>query len=68
MKYCPLMSFGKEYSSEQGCFGKACGLAGGENGECLIHRFLVQMTETKDDSISEFKPSTGTGDFCPWDY
>ncbi len=66
MKECPLMV--NNYGNAKYCLSSNCGLAGTQDGECLIHRFLVQMTEAKDDPISEFKPSTGTGDFCPWDY
>lgn len=51
MKYCPLMSFGKQYSGAQPCFEENCGFADSETGECLIRKFLLQMT-------NEHKPLT----------
>lgn len=43
MKYCPLMSFGKQYSNAQPCLGYECGLAGTNEGDCLIRRFFKTM-------------------------
>ena len=40
MKYCPLMSYGKQYTSEVPCFEEECGLAADGAGNCLIKQFL----------------------------
>ena len=55
------------------CEGSSCALAGDENGNCLIHKLLVQLTKANEpiksyDEVPEFKPSIRTGDFCPWDF
>lgn len=57
MKYCPLMSFGKQYSGPQPCFKEDCGFADFETGECLIHKFLLQMTNEHEPLTSHDKNS-----------
>lgn len=66
MKRCPL-------HKNTYCEGSDCALAGDENGGCLIHRLLVQLTKVNEpissyDEVPEFRPPTQTGDFCPWDF
>jgi hypothetical protein len=39
MKYCPLMSYAKQYSNEIPCMGKSCGFAD-EAGDCLVQQAL----------------------------
>lgn len=41
MKYCPLMSFQKQYCSEMMCMEEQCGLAD-KDGNCLIATALKQ--------------------------
>lgn len=40
MKYCPLMSFQKQYAQEIPCLGEDCALAADEAGNCLIQQAL----------------------------
>ena len=40
MMYCPLMSFAKQYSSEQQCLGKECAFAADKSGNCLVKQAL----------------------------
>jgi hypothetical protein len=40
MKYCPLLSFQKEYVNEKYCMGGSCKWAD-EGGECLIKQALA---------------------------
>ena len=40
MRYCPLMSFQKQYAQETSCLGEDCALAADEAGECLIKQAL----------------------------
>lgn len=76
MKYCPLMSFGKECSNGQPCFGHECGLAGTNEGDCLIRRFLKTMlngdieleVSSPEKEEPTFKPSVKSDTFMPWDY
>lgn len=39
MKYCPLMSYAKQYSTEVLCMGEECGFAD-EAGNCLVQQAL----------------------------
>lgn len=39
MKYCPLMSYAKQYASGIYCFGEECGFAD-EAGDCLVQQAL----------------------------
>lgn len=39
MKYCPLMSYAKQYSTEVLCMGENCGFADAA-GDCLIQQAL----------------------------
>lgn len=41
MKYCPLMSFQKQYCSEMMCMEKQCSFSD-EDGNCLIAAALKQ--------------------------
>ena len=54
MKRCPL-------SKNALCEGSDCALAGDENGSCLIHKLLVQLTEVNEpissyDEVPDFRP------------
>ena len=40
MKYCPLMSFQKQYTQETPCLGENCALASDEAGNCLNQQAL----------------------------
>ena len=40
MKYCPLISFGKQYCTEVQCMGEGCAFAD-EDGDCLIAQALA---------------------------
>ena len=40
MKYCPLMSYAKQYTQEIPCLGEECALAADGAGECLIKQAL----------------------------
>ena len=40
MRYCPLMSFQKQYAQETVFLGEECALAADEAGECLIKQAL----------------------------
>lgn len=40
MKYCPLMSFQKQYTSQVPCLGEECALAADGAGDCLIKQAL----------------------------
>lgn len=39
MKYCPLVSYAKQYSNKILCMGKECGFAD-EAGNCLVQQAL----------------------------
>ena len=39
MKYCPLMSYAKQYANEIHCMGESCGFAD-EAGSCLVQQAL----------------------------
>ena len=45
MKYCPLMSFAKQYSTEVPCMGEGCAFADAD-GDCLIAQALVAHIAT----------------------
>ena len=40
MKYCPLISFGKQYCTEVECMGEGCAFADAD-GDCLIAQSLA---------------------------
>ena len=40
MKYCPLMSFQKQYHEEERCLGEDCAFAADAAGNCLIKQAL----------------------------
>ncbi len=40
MKYCPLISFGKQYCTEVPCMGEECAFAD-KDGDCLIAQALA---------------------------
>ena len=40
MKYCPLISFGKQYCTEVQCMGEGCAFADSD-GDCLIAQALA---------------------------
>ena len=40
MKYCPLISYAKQYAQEIPCLGEECALAADGAGECLIKQAL----------------------------
>ena len=40
MKYCPLMSFQKQYTSQVPCLEEECALAADGAGNCLIKQAL----------------------------
>lgn len=40
MKYCPLMSYAKQYAQEIPCLGEECALAADGAGQCLIKQAL----------------------------
>ena len=77
MKYCPLMSFGKQYSNAQPCLGYECGLAGTNEGDCLIRRFLktmlngdieLEISSPEKENEPTFKPPIRSDTLMPWDY
>jgi hypothetical protein len=45
MKYCPLMSFAKQYSTEVSCMGENCAFADAD-GDCLVGQALVAYVTT----------------------
>ena len=45
MKYCPLMSFAKQYSTEVPCMGEGCAFAD-TDGDCLVAQALVAHIAT----------------------
>ena len=52
MKYCPLMSFRKQYCTKAECLGEECALAADEEGNCLIKQalgFYVEQEKQKRD-------------------
>ena len=40
MMYCPLISYGKQYTSDVPCFEEDCALAADGVGQCLIKQAL----------------------------
>ena len=40
MKYCPLMSYAKQYCTEISCFEEECAFAADGAGECLVKQAL----------------------------
>jgi hypothetical protein len=53
MKYCPLMSFAKQYSQEQHCLGEECAMAADGAGECLIRQALQLYVSQERTKIAE---------------
>lgn len=45
MKYCPLMSFAKQYSTEVSCMGVGCAFAD-TDGDCLVGQALTAYVAT----------------------
>lgn len=45
MKYCPLMSFAKQYSTEVPCMGIGCAFADAD-GDCLVGQALAAYVAT----------------------
>lgn len=52
MKYCPLMSYAKQYSTEVPCMGEECGFAD-EAGGCLIQQALQCYVAKEHTRIAE---------------
>ena len=42
MKYCPLISFGKQYCTEVQCMGEGCAFADSD-GDCLVAQALASF-------------------------
>ena len=40
MRYCPLMSYGKQYCTEVSCFEEEGAVAADGAGECLVKQAL----------------------------
>lgn len=53
MKYCPLISFQKEYAQEITCLGEECALAADAAGECLIKQALQCYVSKERTSAAE---------------
>ena len=53
MKYCPLMSFAKQYAQEQYCMGEECAMAADGAGECLIKQALQLYVSQERTKIAE---------------
>ncbi len=53
MKYCPLMSFAKQYAQEQYCMGEGCAMAADGAGECLIQQALQLYVSQERTKIAE---------------
>lgn len=53
MKYCPLMSFAKQYAQEQHCLGEECAMAADGAGECLIRQALQLYVSQERTKIAE---------------
>ena len=53
MKYCPLMSFAKQYAQEQSCMGEECAMAADEAGGCLIQQALQLYVSQERTKIAE---------------
>lgn len=53
MKYCPLMSFAKQYAQEQYCMGEDCAMAADGAGECLIQQALQLYVSQERTKIAE---------------
>ena len=53
MKYCPLMSYVKQYAQEQYCMGEDCAMAANENGECLVKQALQLYVNQEKTKITE---------------
>ena len=56
MKFCPLMSFAKQYSHEIECLGEECAFAADENGNCLVKQALqVYVDKNTTKIIRDYK-------------
>ena len=53
MKYCPLMSYQKQYVQETTCLGEECALAADDAGECLIKQALQLYVGQERTKIAE---------------
>lgn len=53
MMYCPLMSYGKQYTSEVPCFEEDCALAADGAGQCLIKQALELYVSQERTKIAE---------------
>ena len=53
MKYCPLMSYGKQYTSEVSCFEEECAFAANGAGECLVKQALQLYVAKERTRIAE---------------
>ena len=53
MKYCPLMSFQKQYAQETACLGEECALAADGAGDCLIKQALQLYVSQERIKIAE---------------
>lgn len=58
MKYCPLMSFQKQYHEEERCLGEDCAFAADAAGNCLVKQALQcyiskERTAAADQEVAE---------------
>ena len=53
MKYCPLMSFQKQYTSQVPCLEEECALAADGAGNCLIKQALQCYVAAERTRLSE---------------
>ena len=51
MKYCPLISFHKEYRGETECMGDNCMFTNETTGKCLIAEYLLMQIDPFHSSI-----------------
>ena len=52
MKYCPLISFHKEYRGETECMGDDCMFTNETTGKCLIAEYLLMQVNPFHNLIS----------------
>ena len=53
MKYCPLMSYAKQYCTEISCFEEECAFAADGAGECLVKQALQLYVAKERTRIAE---------------
>ena len=53
MRYCPLMSYGKQYCTEVSCFEEECAFAADGAGECLVKQALQLYVAKERTRIAE---------------